>query len=246
MPADPRRFGRLHGSPKFPQTASDRADRDPGRPRHGRDPAIACRPRFGGRQQAALTFVQMRSQRDETIADRSEIDHGPGIRAMPIPWNRPFPRRLNRVAYFRASPKVAQGLEQSLIEALVGCIAETNTHEHHLSQRHHELILRRFHRIVEESPDTPLYIPEICAAIGVSARTLLMCCQEHLGMGPKQFLQRRRLHLARQALRTATPGTATVTEIFSRYGFWQFGRTAGMYKSAFDETPTETLRSINY
>jgi AraC-like DNA-binding protein len=144
-----------------------------------------------------------------------------------------------------AHPEAARGLEQSLIQALVGCINTTDVHEDSAAQRRHALIMRRFHRIVEQDPHAALFVPEICAAIGVSARTLLTCCQEHLGMGPKQYLLRRRLHLARRALRERKPGTATVTEVFAQYGFWHFGRFAGVYQSMFGEKPSDTLRYIH-
>jgi hypothetical protein len=42
----------------------------------------------------------------------------------------------------------------------------------------------RFRRVVEENPGQPFYIPELCKAIGVSERTLRVCCQEQLGVGP--------------------------------------------------------------
>jgi transcriptional regulator GlxA family with amidase domain len=101
--------------------------------------------------------------------------------------------------------------------------------------------MRRFRRAVEENPDQPLYIPELCAAIGVSGRTLRICRQEQLGMSPKQYLTLRRLHLARRALRDSAPGMTTVTDIATRYGFWQLGRFAGEYKSLFGEAPSATL-----
>ncbi len=103
------------------------------------------------------------------------------------------------------------------------------------------MILRRFRRAVEENPDQPLYIPELCASIGVSDRTLRVCCQEQLGMSPKRYLLLRRMHLARRALRESAPTATTVTEIATRYGFWQFGRFAGEYKSLFGELPSATL-----
>src|SRR5271169_4410812 len=69
-------------------------------------------------------------------------------------------------------PEAARGLEQALIEALVGCLGQGEVREDSVAQRQHELIMRRFRRVVEESPDQPLYIPEICAAIRVAGRTL--------------------------------------------------------------------------
>jgi transcriptional regulator GlxA family with amidase domain len=139
-----------------------------------------------------------------------------------------------------AHPDAAHGLEQALIEALVACLGGGAAGEDTLARRH-TLVMRRFRRAVEQNPDQPLYIPELCAAIGVSDRTLRVCCQEQLGMSPKRYLLLRRMHLARGALRDSAPGMTTVTEIATQYGFWQFGRFAGEYKSLFGEAPSATL-----
>jgi len=140
-----------------------------------------------------------------------------------------------------ANPDAAYGLEQALIEAMVACLGNNEAREDSVAQRQHELIMRRFRRVVEENPGTPLYIPELCKAIGVSERTLRICCQEQLGVGPKRYLLFRRLHLARRALRKGLPDTTTVTETATRYGFWHFGRFAGEYQSLFGEPPSSTL-----
>jgi AraC family ethanolamine operon transcriptional activator len=140
-----------------------------------------------------------------------------------------------------ANPDAAYGLEQALLEAMVGCLGSSEVGEDRVAQRQHELIMRRFRRVVEENPDQPLYIPELCKAIGVSERTLRVCCQEQLGVGPKRYLLFRRLHLARRALRKGLPDTTTVTEIATRSGFWHFGRFAGEYQSLFGELPSVTL-----
>lgn len=60
-------------------------------------------------------------------------------------------------------------------------------------------------------------------------------------MGPKHYLLLRRMHMVRRTLRAASPKTATVTEIATRYGFWQFGRLAVEYKALFGEAPSATL-----
>jgi len=140
-----------------------------------------------------------------------------------------------------ANPDAARGLEQALIEAMVECLSAGEPNGDRVAWRHHAMILRRFRRAVEETPDEPLYIPELCAAIGVSDRTLRVCCQEQLGMSPKHYLLLRRMHLARRALRDSSPDTTTVTEIATQYGFWQFGRFAGEYKTLFGEAPSTTL-----
>lgn len=142
-----------------------------------------------------------------------------------------------------ANPATAHGLEQSLIEAALDCLCGAEVHENHSAQRRRELIMRRFFTFVEESPSVALYVPEICAAIGVPHRTLLLCCHERMGMAPKRYLLLRRLSLARRDLREATQGGTSVTEIATKYGFWEFGRFAGAYRSVFGECPSDTLRA---
>jgi transcriptional regulator GlxA family with amidase domain len=141
-----------------------------------------------------------------------------------------------------ASPEAARGLEQLLIEAMVECLSIGEVGERSLAQGQHATVMRRFWRVVEENPEQPLYMPEICKTIRVPDRTLRLCCQEHLGMGPKRYLMLRRMHLARRALRRTAPDSASVTDVATRYGFWQLGRFAVEYQSLFGESPSATLR----
>jgi AraC-like DNA-binding protein len=140
-----------------------------------------------------------------------------------------------------ACPEAARGLEQALIEAMVGCLGPGEVDEDRAALRQHAMIMRRFRRVVEENPDQAVFIPELCRVIAVSERTLRTCCQEHLGVSPKQYLLLRRMHLMRRDLRESSPTATTVTEIATRYGFWQFGRLAGEYRSLFGELPSATL-----
>ena len=125
-----------------------------------------------------------------------------------------------------AHPEAARGLEQALIEAMMDCLGGGEVHEDNAAHGQHAVIMRCFHRAIERHLDEPLYMSDLSRQLGVSARTLQVCCQEHLGMGPKHFLLLRRMHLVRRALRESTPADTTVTEILMRYGFWHFGRFA--------------------
>jgi AraC-like DNA-binding protein len=135
----------------------------------------------------------------------------------------------------------ARSLEQSIIEAMIDCFREPDAKEPTWARQCHATVLRRFRRLLESSPNRALYMPEICAAIGVPERTLRLCCQEHLGMSPKHYLLLRRLHLSRRALRAAEPDETTVTDVATNFGFWHFGRFAGSYRMAFGEPPSATL-----
>ena len=140
-----------------------------------------------------------------------------------------------------AHPQAARGLEQVLLQAMVACLRTDDVHEVKAGQRHHRKIMQRFHATLAADPDRPWYALEMAIAVGASLRSLSACCQEHLGMGPMRFLMLRRMQLARRELREADPGTTTVTDVATRYGFWQFGRFAGQYKLRFGESPSTTL-----
>jgi AraC-like DNA-binding protein len=139
------------------------------------------------------------------------------------------------------NPGAARGLEQVLIDAMVDCLSVGALDEDTAAKRHHRAIMRRFHAVIEANHNRPLFLSELCGSIGVTERTLRRCCQEQLGVGPKQFLLRRRMHMARRALREAEPNAATVTAIATGLGFWELGRFAVAYGSLFGESPSMTL-----
>jgi AraC-like DNA-binding protein len=139
------------------------------------------------------------------------------------------------------SLEAGRSLEQAFLGIMVACFCGEDAREDTTAKRRHAAIMRRFYRVIEERPDEPVYVPELCKAVGVSERTLRTCCEEHLGMGPKQFLVLRRLNLVRRALRESSPAETSVTNTATRYGFWQFGRLAVEYKALFGESPSATL-----
>jgi AraC-like DNA-binding protein len=140
-----------------------------------------------------------------------------------------------------AHPGAARGLEQALIDALVGCFETGEVGEDTSALRRHNKIIQRFHEATENNPDQALFIPDLCAEIGVTERTLRVCCEEYLGTSPKRYLVLRRMRHVRTALREGSPGTTTVTEIAAHWGFWNFGRFAGEYKALYEELPSATL-----
>ena len=141
-----------------------------------------------------------------------------------------------------AKPEVARAMEQALVEAMVFCLADGQCHDARNVQRSRARVMRRVEEMLMANPDEPLYMAELAAQAGTSYWTLRECCLAYLGMSPKRYLWRRRMHLARRALRGADPETKTVTEIASDYGFWELGRFSVAYRSLFGESPSTTLR----
>jgi AraC-like DNA-binding protein len=138
--------------------------------------------------------------------------------------------------------EVSRALEEQLTHILVRCLAEGRRVAPTTGGRRHDTILTRFVKFLEANPDRPLYLTEICAAIGAAERTLRASCEEHLGMGPIRYLTLRRMHLVRRALLHSDPSKATVTRIVTDHGFWELGRFAVAYRTLFGESPSDTLR----
>ena len=135
----------------------------------------------------------------------------------------------------------ARALEHAMIHALVTCLTEGIPAEINSGRRRHLAIVAQFEDLLAANHTRALYLAEICAAVGVSERTLRLICQEHLGMGPIRYLWLRRMNLARNALVLADPTKATVTEIATEFGFWELGRFSGEYRALFGESPSASL-----
>ena len=141
-----------------------------------------------------------------------------------------------------AYPKVAAALENSLVHALLSCLADESPPKGGSGWRYHTAIIDRFEEVLAANFDRPMYLADICAAVGASERTLRACCEERLGMGPIRYLWLRRMHLARRALLGADPAKATVTQIATDHGFWELGRFSVTYQVLFGESPSASLR----
>jgi AraC-like DNA-binding protein len=141
-------------------------------------------------------------------------------------------------------PEVARSLEQQLIHILVRCVTESVSTQMTIGGCRHDMIVAKFEEVLEANRNTPLYLAEICAAIGASERTLRVACEQHLGMGPIRYLTLRRMHLVRRALSRAIPSTTTVTRIATDHGFWELGRFSVNYHALFGETPSVTLHRL--
>lgn len=82
---------------------------------------------------------------------------------------------------------------------------------------------------------------DLCAATGVSERTLQCAFRSILQLTPVAYLRTLRLNRVRADLLTATPTHATVTVIAMHWGFVHLGDFSRDYGRLFGERPSETL-----
>jgi AraC-like DNA-binding protein len=137
--------------------------------------------------------------------------------------------------------EVVRALEQRLTHLLVRCLTDGIVSTGSRRTVRHEVIIARFDEFLEANPNTPLYLTDVCAAIGTAERTLRNACEDHVGMGPIRYLNLRRMHLVRRALEQAVSSATTVTRIVTDHGFWELGRFSVAYRTLFGETPSATL-----
>jgi hypothetical protein len=74
--------------------------------------------------------------------------------------------------------EAARGLERALVEALIHCVGNADVGEDRSALRQHSKIMRRFYEATEYNPNEALFVPDLCAVIGTSERTLRACCEE--------------------------------------------------------------------
>jgi AraC-like DNA-binding protein len=142
------------------------------------------------------------------------------------------------------NPEVARAVEQELLPALVACLEADNADVGLETRRHHADIMVRFEDALSAHVGPQLNMPELCATVGASERTLRACCNEFLGTSPTRYYLLRRLNAVRSALQRADPATASVAEIARSFEFSELGRFAATYRAVFGELPSTTLRRV--
>lgn len=91
----------------------------------------------------------------------------------------------------------------------------------------------------------PLPVAELSRLVGLSERGLRDAFYRVRGMGPKRWIVAERLQGVRNALSDQWAGPTTVTNAAADHGFYELGRFAAIYREAFGEAPSDTLRSAS-
>lgn len=104
-------------------------------------------------------------------------------------------------------------------------------------------VLQRAIGYLEANAHLPITVGDVALHCRVSVRTLQYAFRSRLAMSPMEYLRRVRLDRVHRDLITADPSNATVTAIASRWGFYNHGKFAEYYRSAYGRIPSHTLRA---
>jgi len=83
-------------------------------------------------------------------------------------------------------------------------------------------------------------VPEFALASGMSQRSLELAFQETIGITPRQYLQRQRMHSVHRELLGSDAESTTVTQVATHWGFSELGRFAIDSKQFYGESPSIT------
>ena len=90
--------------------------------------------------------------------------------------------------------------------------------------------------------DAPFEVNDLATWLGVPRRTVFHSFNRLLGVGPRRYLEIKRLHALRARLRQTAYTDSTVASVATELGFTDLGRLARIYQRQFGEKPSETLK----
>jgi AraC-like DNA-binding protein len=143
---------------------------------------------------------------------------------------------------FDSSP-FADSLAQSVITGLI------YAHEHNYAEELRTPVatggssaIRQAVEYIETHSAQPISVGDIADHVGLCIRALQQGFAKHVGVTPSVYLRDVRLQRAREALLSSSTEDTTVATVAASWGFFHLGRFAGLYRSAYGETPSATLR----
>lgn len=146
---------------------------------------------------------------------------------------------LEREDGLATAPLAAEALQVAVVDGLIVSLA-TTPQDAVADRATPDRVVRRAALLIEEHCAEPLGTLDIADAVGVSIRALQAGFKLHLDTTPMAYLRQARLERVRQSL---SDGTAqSVTEAATTWGITHLGRLSGDYRTAFGETPSETLQ----
>ena len=106
----------------------------------------------------------------------------------------------------------------------------------------HEEAVERAEAYMRAHTVSRVPLSRLCQIVGLSERGLRNAFYGVRGVSPKRSILAERLREVRSALSHSETRQTTVASIATEYGFYELGRFAGVYKEAFGEAPSDTLR----
>lgn len=140
----------------------------------------------------------------------------------------------------RTDNTILDVIESQLLEAISEVVCLTASSGACSTSRQRYLAVRRAVDYAEKLKRR-IRVPELAREAGVSPRVLELAFHESLGVSPTRFLRWVRLNGLHRELRVIQKGTSRISDVATRWGFSELGRTSVEYRRFFGESPSATL-----
>ena len=145
-------------------------------------------------------------------------------------------------------PGIRQMFEHSLEESLLSIIRTAEArllHQDSIDRRTAGQIIRRTEQFLENHPDQPIHLMQLCTAIGASPAEVGRAFRQFLDIEPKRYLRLYRLHCVRKILLKSDPSEISVEFVARNWGFWRRLQFEAEYRRVFGELPSQTIARIS-
>jgi AraC-like DNA-binding protein len=150
---------------------------------------------------------------------------------------------INRNSRALDSELTGKELEDDLVTALLLAMEESQYDtKQHIAGRTEKVRIANAEDYLFSNLTNPVSRAELAEVAGVSIRSLSRAFTRRHGVGPMKFLKQRRMEAVRMELINTRPENAKVSDIALRYGFTELGKFSLLYRSLYNEKPSETLK----
>jgi AraC-like DNA-binding protein len=150
---------------------------------------------------------------------------------------------INRNSTALDSELNSKELEDELITALLIAMEESQYDtERQTTSRTEKVQIANAEDYLFSNLTNPVSRAELAEVAGVSIRSLSRAFMRRHGVGPMKFLKQRRIEAVRMELINAQYENTKVSDVALRYGFTELGKFSLLYKSIYNEKPSETLK----
>ncbi|AIR91085.1 helix-turn-helix domain-containing protein [Pseudomonas cremoricolorata] len=157
----------------------------------------------------------------------------------------PLQRLRQRLSALLEAPGLPEAqIQEQLLEAFLDLfqLAEDDVRSRRGNLAVSAYLVRRSQELLQQQPDQPLSILDICHSLRVSRRTLQNSFQQVTGLRPLEYLRNVRLNSVRRTLLSTRAEQCNVSEVAWRQGFFHLSHFAAHYRALFGECPSATRR----
>jgi len=161
-------------------------------------------------------------------------------------WANAMEHICDQYEILNRTPGIGPWVETAFAEYMIGLLLQVQPHNYSSRLAYQNGVLpshyiRKARDYIHGHISEHISIATLAEATGVSARTLQTGFQRCFGQSPMEYLREQRIQYVHQELISAGPNTR-VTDVFMKFGIYDFGRYAGFYRERYGTLPSERLK----